>query len=407
MIIKILPFKGRSTDGAIDYNSKKENEFVEEFSPDEVDDILNRNKKTNSKLLAIENTVDDIGVFRRALNEINSQGRVGEPLFHVSINFPPAEEVEEDLLLQIASDYMTDMGYGDQPYAVWEHSDCDHKHIHIVSTRVDRNTFKKIKDSHENLRSMKLAELYEKRYGLQLVKHTRGREVKPETIGVRSDLDKVMEKVLKQRPHSMAILKEMLEEHNIVVKEGSEKQIFFVKQDNNGADGRLFASSKLNAFAKKNVRQRLNINRVIRNKYRSHIKDVVGQLLNHYGPDGIDTRQFGKELSKLKIYVSYEENRGGIYGVQFNYRGFELKGSDVDKSLSWNILKMSIYPAPPPQKVEEIPSKKKQQMSSGSSILPETLRGALGNLFQGLSGSDGEDDDEEEKKKNRKNIPRH
>lgn len=403
MIIEILKFQNRTTNGAIGYNRKKEKELVENH--DDLDAVLAYNHKAKSQLLAIENMVDDVEVFRRSLNEINLQGRVKEPLFHVSINFPPGEDVADEMMLQIASDYMADMGYGEQPYAVWRHFDRPHQHIHIISTRIHRRDYKKINNDQERVRSTKLAEIYEKRYGLTPTKHSKGRAVKEETVGQRSHLDEVMERVLKKHPHSMAVFKEMLKEQNILVKEGKNKGIFFVEIDRKGNEGRLFESSKLNAFAKKNVRQRLQINRIIRNKYRTFIKDSVKQLLNHYGADGIDSKQFAAELRKNGIYVEFQSNSSGIFGVMFHYRGFDLKGSDVDKSLSWNVLQATVHPAQPrpalQQKGRKVQKKKKSQVQAGPS---GSLRHALGNLFQG-SYDDNENEDEDEEMLKR-NVPK-
>lgn len=402
MIIEILKFRNRTTDGAIGYNQKKEKELVEDHN--DLDAVLTYNKKTKSQLLAIENEVDDIDVFRRTLNEINSQGRVKEPLFHVSINFPPGEEISDETMLHIASDYMADMGYGEQPFAIWRHFDRPHQHIHIISTRVRRKDFKKINDSLENVRSTKLAELYERKYGLQMTKHTKGRSVKDETIGQRSHLDVIMEQVLKKHPHSMAVFKEMLKEHGIVVKVGADRRVFFVEIDKQGKEGRLFESSKLNAFAGKNVRQRLQINRIIRNKYRTFIKETVKQLLNHYGADGIDTRQFAAELRKLRIYVEYQKNTGGIYGVMFHYRGFDIKGSDIDKSLSWNVLQDSLHPTKPKMKQKGKKVRRKTGSQHSIQIPTSSLRQVLGNMFQG-SYNDNEVETEEDEMRER-DVPK-
>jgi hypothetical protein len=39
-------------------------------------------------------------------------------------------------MLEIAHYYMERMGYGDQPYVIFEHNDIERKHYHIVSTRI-------------------------------------------------------------------------------------------------------------------------------------------------------------------------------------------------------------------------------------------------------------------------------
>jgi hypothetical protein len=57
------------------------------------------------------------------------------------------------------------MGYGDQPYVVFKHTDIERTHIHIVSTCVDRYG-KKLSDSYEKLRSMNACRALEQKYQL-------------------------------------------------------------------------------------------------------------------------------------------------------------------------------------------------------------------------------------------------
>ncbi len=55
---------------------------------------------------------------------------------HLSLNFSPEDQLDNEQLQQIASDYMRRIGFGDQPYLVYRHSDTNHDHIHIVTTPV-------------------------------------------------------------------------------------------------------------------------------------------------------------------------------------------------------------------------------------------------------------------------------
>lgn len=42
-------------------------------------------------------------------------------------------------MIILAQEFMERMGYGEQPYIIFQHSDIDRKHMHIVSVRVDGN----------------------------------------------------------------------------------------------------------------------------------------------------------------------------------------------------------------------------------------------------------------------------
>ncbi len=60
---------------------------------------------------------------------------------------------------------MREMGYGEQPFVVFKHTDIDRSHIHIVSVCVDEQG-KKISDKFEKMRSMNLCRELEKKHGL-------------------------------------------------------------------------------------------------------------------------------------------------------------------------------------------------------------------------------------------------
>jgi len=74
---------------------------------------------------------------------------------HISLNPDPKDEVSDDKFREIAEQYMREMGYGQQPFVVFKHTDIDRSHIHIVSVCVDEEG-KKISDKFEKMRSMKV-----------------------------------------------------------------------------------------------------------------------------------------------------------------------------------------------------------------------------------------------------------
>ncbi|MFT3680693.1 MAG: relaxase/mobilization nuclease domain-containing protein [Chitinophagaceae bacterium] len=58
---------------------------------------------------------------------------------HISLNFALQEKLEKDKLAEIASVYMQKIGFGEQPYLVYQHLDAGHPHIHIVTTNIQSN----------------------------------------------------------------------------------------------------------------------------------------------------------------------------------------------------------------------------------------------------------------------------
>ncbi|PWN58109.1 conjugal transfer protein MobB [Chryseobacterium viscerum] len=84
---------------------------------------------------------------------------------HISLNPDPKDKVSDEQYREIAEQYMNDMGYGDQPFIVFKHTDIDRSHIHIVSVCVDEEG-KKISDQFEKIRSMKVCRELENKFGL-------------------------------------------------------------------------------------------------------------------------------------------------------------------------------------------------------------------------------------------------
>src|SRR5690606_35442323 len=52
---------------------------------------------------------------------------------HISLNFAVGEKIPESKLIEIADQYMNQIGFRDQPYLVYAHKDAGHPHIHIVT----------------------------------------------------------------------------------------------------------------------------------------------------------------------------------------------------------------------------------------------------------------------------------
>lgn len=84
---------------------------------------------------------------------------------HISLNPDPKDNLSDERFIQLAQDYMQEMGYGEQPYVVFKHTDIERTHIHVVSVCVDEDG-KKISDRFERRRSMGVCRALEKKYQL-------------------------------------------------------------------------------------------------------------------------------------------------------------------------------------------------------------------------------------------------
>ena len=151
MIVKILGSASSNFHG-VQYNDKKVEKGTGEL-------MLMKNFPS----FINENSSQE-GV-RNYLKSISKNEKVKKPQFHAVISTKFQQHNKEELA-KVAEDFMQEMGYGNQPFIVVFHNDTENNHVHIVSTRVDKSTGKKLNDSYEKLKAQKsLIEIKERIYG--------------------------------------------------------------------------------------------------------------------------------------------------------------------------------------------------------------------------------------------------
>jgi len=114
---------GKSIKGILNYNELKVREG-------KADLILASGFSTEAEDLTFSQKL------RRFEKLIQRNDRIKTNAVHISLNFPPGENPDIETLQKIAADYMKRIGFGDQPYLVYQHKDAHHSHIHIVTTPI-------------------------------------------------------------------------------------------------------------------------------------------------------------------------------------------------------------------------------------------------------------------------------
>jgi hypothetical protein len=71
------------------------------------------------------------------LAELNTNAK--RNTVHISLNFDPSENHSKEKLAEIADTYMEKLGFGRQPYLVYQHFDAGHPHCHIVTNNIQRD----------------------------------------------------------------------------------------------------------------------------------------------------------------------------------------------------------------------------------------------------------------------------
>lgn len=55
---------------------------------------------------------------------------------HITLNFSPKDRLDKDRLVEIAREYMEGIGFGSQPFLVYQHFDAAHPHLHIATVNI-------------------------------------------------------------------------------------------------------------------------------------------------------------------------------------------------------------------------------------------------------------------------------
>lgn len=151
MIAKIST--GSFTQGMVKYNHNK---TISLKSGEPEAELLAIKNLPNKKFNTIVQTIE-------AYNGKNT--RVKKPNIHISLNFHKDDILSNEKIIEIGDDYMKQMGFENQPYAIYRHFDREHPHIHIVSSVISAEG-KKINDSHIYLRSQTLTRKLEEKYNI-------------------------------------------------------------------------------------------------------------------------------------------------------------------------------------------------------------------------------------------------
>jgi hypothetical protein len=154
MVIKI--HQVASTENAFLYNEKKVREGVATFFDSK--NTLSANPFMYNENHRLKNLLD--------IEKMNP--RVKNKCLHISFN-PSVEDylkLNDTIIRQEIGNMMEHMGYGNQPYFVYKHKDLERVHFHVVSTRIDCETGKKIKDNYEQRKMQQFIKELEQKYQL-------------------------------------------------------------------------------------------------------------------------------------------------------------------------------------------------------------------------------------------------
>lgn len=335
--------------------------------------------------------------------------RTENVVFHASLNPDPKDKLSDEQLSEIAQRYMQKLGYGNQPYIVFVHRDIQRTHAHIVSLRIDE-TGKKLNDSFEVARSMKICKELEQEFHLiPLKKGQRENEVPTKKIDYKAgDLKHQVSNITKSimdnyKFQSFGEYRTLLEMFHVTVEEvkgeynnkSYQGLIYSVTDDKGNKVSKPFKSSLFgkpvgyDALQKKFEQSKTQIEQ---SDIKERLKPVIAKAMSQ--ASGMD--DFKKSLLQSGIGCVFRQNeQGRIYGVSFiDYRNQTiLNGSHLGKEFSANVFN-GLFNTSPERNIERTADSKPlpEMNRSGQSAELSVQRSAeIDSSGIGLFEQHGED----------------
>lgn len=336
--------------------------------------------------------------------------RTKKKVFHCSLNPHPDEKLSDELLVQIAKEYMEALGYGKQPYIVFKHNDIAREHIHIVSLRVDSKG-RKIHDGFEKRRSKQITDDLERKYNLIPSSKVDEKAV-TETPKVDIDRGNIKEQVagalrmvLKHYNFcSLGELNAILSAYNLAVEEVKTEfrgkkydGLVYIPTDDKGdkVSTPIYASDIGRGVGYTAVQNRMQ-------KSKQAIKPLIPTIRNKVlqtmrtSPD--TEERIRKRLEEQGLRVAIRKNESGrIYGITFidDKAGIALNGSRLGKGYSANtfnayfsnpshnpFLDEALYGSPSERQASTMDVRSEQQtaLTEGDNLIEEVIDDIVGDI---------------------------
>lgn len=223
MVIKI--HQVASTENALMYNEKKVKEGVATFFDSK--NTLSANPFMYNENHRLKNLLD--------IEKMNP--RVKNKCLHISFN-PSIEDylkLNDTIIRQEIGKMMEHMGYGNQPYFVYKHKDLERVHFHVVSTRINCETGKKIKDNYEQRKMQQFIKELEQKYQLtqKEVKENPDFRFSPRSRNIKQNLENLFKHLNGLNEiNSKEMYNEALKVFNVEIKKSGRGHIVLVNDEN-------------------------------------------------------------------------------------------------------------------------------------------------------------------------------
>jgi len=274
----------------------------------------------------------------RLLKQASLNDNVKRNSVHISLNFDPSEsDLPKEKLMEIADTYMNKIGFGEQPYLVYQHHDAGHPHIHLVSikiredgSRIDmqnigRNQSEKARKEIEQDFKLVKAEGRKKNEQYELQPITMGK-IHYGRLESKKAINAVLDGVLPNYKYtSLPELNAVLKLYNVLANRGSEDSRIFrgngllyriLDEEGKPIGVPIKASDFYNRPTLKFLESKFTENQSGRIPHKVRVRNTVDMAL--LGNKVLSLKELITALEKEGINVVLRVNSEGlIYGITY------------------------------------------------------------------------------------------
>ncbi|BBE20059.1 conjugative transposon mobilization protein BF0132 [Aquipluma nitroreducens] len=273
----------------------------------------------------------------RFLKQIELNENVKRNSVHISLNFHPSEShLSKEKLLEIAATYMYKIGFGKQPYMVYQHHDAAHPHIHIVSIKVRPDGSRIDMNNIGRNQSEQARKAIEKEFGLVSAEAQKKQEqyrLNPVSAAkvlygktqTKMAIQNVLEAVLNQyRYTSLPELNAVLRQYNVIAERGNQDSKVYqhkgllyriLDADGNPVGVPIKASLFYNDSTLKFLEEKFKENEAKRIPHKLRVKNAIDMFLTG---KKATLQDLIKALEKQGIHVALRQNDTGLmYGITY------------------------------------------------------------------------------------------
>ncbi|WP_286971880.1 relaxase/mobilization nuclease domain-containing protein [Flavobacterium sp. UBA4854] len=301
------------------------------------------------------------------LAELNTNAK--RNTVHISLNFDPSENHSKEKLAEIADIYMEKLGFGRQPYLVYQHYDAGHPHCHIVTNNIQRDG-KRIDLHLLGIRKSEPARKeIEEMFGLVKAEGRKQKEqfsLNPIDVGrvqygkaeSRRAINSVLNKVLFDYKYSnLPELNAVLNLYNVHADRGSEESRVFknngllykiLDQNSKPIGVPIKASEFYTRPTLKFLEEKFRINETKKQYCKNHVRNTLKQAF--FDERITSVERLSERLKDEAIHtVLRKSSEGKLYGITFidfktqsvvngSSLGKEFSAKRIQESCAMNIL---------------------------------------------------------------------